>query len=54
MAIHDAGNQSLWAKKIGETPQIVSDVLNARRPPSPKILSALGYQKRILYVRSNH
>jgi hypothetical protein len=53
-AINAASTQAAWAKQIGESPQIVNDVLNARRPPSPKILAALGYKKRIMYVRSNH
>lgn len=53
-AIKAAGGQNEWARKIGVTPANVSDFLNARRDPGPKILAALGYQKRVLYVRSNH
>jgi DNA-binding transcriptional regulator YdaS (Cro superfamily) len=55
-AIERAGGQSEWARRIGVTPQQLSDFLSARRAPIPKILAALGYQRRVsvTYVRSNH
>jgi hypothetical protein len=53
-AIEAAGSQADWARQIGVTPAYVSDFLNARRDPGPKILEALGYKKRILYVRGSN
>lgn len=53
-AIKAAGGQSEWARKIGVSVAYVSDFLNARRDPGPKILEALGYKKRILYVRGSN
>lgn len=47
-----AGGQSAWAGRYGLSPQYVSDVLNTRRDPGPKILAALGFVRRISYHRS--
>jgi hypothetical protein len=37
-----AGNAALWAAKHDLAPSYVSDTLNGRREPGPKILYALG------------
>lgn len=41
-ACDKAGSQTAWAKANGLRPQYVSDVLNERREPSPKLARALG------------
>lgn len=51
IAYRKAGGQGKWAKANGVTPQYVSDVLNARRDPGPKILGPLGFVEQITYAR---
>jgi DNA-binding transcriptional regulator YdaS (Cro superfamily) len=45
-----AGGQAAWAEAHDMSPAYVSDVLNSRREPGPKILSALGLRKVVRYV----
>jgi DNA-binding transcriptional regulator YdaS (Cro superfamily) len=52
IACEGAGGQDAWARRHDLSPQYVSDVLNARRDPGPKLLTALGMRKVISYVRS--
>lgn len=47
------GGQTEWARRAGLSAAYVSDVLNARRDPGPKMLKALGYARRVTYHRSN-
>lgn len=49
-ACRDAGGQSAWAEVHGISPAYVSDVLNARREPGDKILTALGLRKVVRYA----
>ncbi|HXT81353.1 MAG TPA: hypothetical protein VN702_17440 [Acetobacteraceae bacterium] len=53
-ACEASGGQRAWARKHGISEQYVSDVLSARRDPGGKILTALGYVRRVTYERSNH
>jgi len=41
--------QAAWAKTINASPAYVSDVLNGRREPGPKILEAVGFHKVTAY-----
>ena len=45
-----AGGQAAWSERHGISPAYVSDVLNSRREPGPKILAALGLRKVVRYV----
>jgi len=45
------GNQKLTAFALGISQQYLSDVLNGRRQPGPRLLGALGIHKRIEFVR---
>ena len=47
----EAGGQTAWAFAHGISPQYVSDVLNGRTDPGPKILAALKYRRVITYER---
>ena len=47
----DAGGQSAWATSHAISSQYVSDVVNARRDPGPKILAALGLKSVVRYVK---
>lgn len=46
-----AGGQKHWAKKADLSEPYVSDVINGRRNPGDGILKALGFEKRVEYVR---
>lgn len=46
-----AGGQKEWAAKANVSVQYVSDVIHSRRKPGKAIYSALGYEKRVEYVR---
>ena len=48
-----AGGQSEWARRHGISAQYVSDVVNARKGPGPKIYRALQWKKTVIYQRSN-
>lgn len=37
------------AKRLGVSPQYLSDIIAKRREPGPKILKALGYTKVVAY-----
>lgn len=37
------------ARRIGVSPQYLSDIIAKRREPGPKILKALGYTKVVAY-----
>jgi hypothetical protein len=45
-----AGGQGEWARVHGMTASHVSDVVNARIPPGPRILAALGLRRQVQYV----
>lgn len=44
-----AGGESVFARKIGVTPQLVNAVLIGTREPRGKILDALGLEAVIVY-----
>lgn len=50
-ACDEAGSQSAWAEAKAVSPAYVSDVLAKRREPGEAILSALGYERVVLYRR---
>lgn len=47
------GKDKLFAKHVGVTPSAVSIVLRKVRPPTEKILNAIGYKKieKVEYVK---
>jgi transcriptional regulator with XRE-family HTH domain len=46
-----AGGESMLARKIGVTQQLISAVLTGRREPRGKILDALGLEVVVSYRR---
>lgn len=46
-----AGSQAAFARQAGVTPQYVSQVLNAQKPPSDDLLAAVGLRR--IVVRAN-
>jgi len=50
-AIAAAGSQAAFARQVGVSPQYVSLVLNAQRPPSDDLLAAVGLCR--IVVRRN-
>lgn len=45
-----AGGQSKWAVAHGISPQYVSDVLNARKDPSDRLLAAIGLRRVVAFA----
>jgi transcriptional regulator with XRE-family HTH domain len=41
------------AKELGLSPQFLSDIVTGRRPPSIKLLEALGLERVVTYRRIN-
>ena len=39
------------AAELGVSPQYLTDVVHGRRPPAEKIASALGYDRKTLFVK---
>lgn len=52
VAIKPYPNRQTAASALGLAPAYLSDVLNGRRAPGPKILEALGLEKNIHYTES--
>lgn len=46
-----AGSQSAYARSIGISPQYMSRVVHGKKPLTPAMLDALGYEKITLYRR---
>jgi hypothetical protein len=46
-----AGGQTRWAEQHGMSASYIIDVLNSRRDPGTKILSALGVARVVRYAR---
>ena len=46
-----AGGQKDWAEQAQVSVQYVSDVIHNRRKPGKAIYKALGYEKRVEYIR---
>ena len=44
------GGQSSFAKAHGISTAYVNDILQGRRDPGKKILDAIGFEKRVIYV----
>lgn len=40
-----AGSQTAWGAALGYNRRVISDVLARRRPPSDRMLAALGLEK---------
>lgn len=55
VACYDAGGRPAWAKKHGFSTAFVSSVLLKKKPPSGRLLDALGLEKvvetRVSYRR---
>lgn len=49
-ACKEAGGQSAWARSLGLSPSMISDVLNARSNPGPKILKALKLTQATVFL----
>jgi DNA-binding transcriptional regulator YdaS (Cro superfamily) len=49
-----SGSQKAWAAAHGVSPAYVHDALQGRREPGAKILAALGYERRVRYVRRSN
>ena len=47
-----AGGQSRWADAHGVSRSFLHDVLNARRQPDQRILTALGLVRRTVYLET--
>lgn len=43
-----AGSVKEYAKSIGFSPSYISDVMRVKRPPSDRLLTALGYARQIV------
>ena len=50
-AVEAAGTQKALAERYGISEQYLTDVLRGRREPGEKLLSALGYERVILYQK---
>lgn len=48
-ACNAAGSQAAWAEANDVSPALVSDALSGRRDLMPAVLSALGYERVVLY-----
>lgn len=44
-------SQAACAKALGISPAYLSDILQLRRDPGPTVLKALGFERRVIYVR---
>ena len=51
--VKEAGGPQQWAKGAKISIQYVSDVIHNRRKPGKAIYKALGYEKRVEYVRNS-
>lgn len=49
-ACAEAGGNKAWADRYDVSPQYVGQVIGADRPPSDRILSALGLRKIVRFV----
>ena len=43
--VQRAGGKEAWAREVGTTRQMVSSVLTKARPPSDRMLKALGVER---------
>lgn len=48
-AVEKAGSQKAFAKANGLSEPYVSDVMNGRRDPGPRILEAVGLERYVGY-----
>lgn len=46
------GNQKDYAKRVGISASYLSDFLNSRRDPGPKLLKALGFEDKRYYRKA--
>lgn len=49
--IKQAGGQTAWARATGWSTTYVNDLLKGRKTFSSEIADALGYERRIVYLR---
>jgi len=50
----DGMTQAALAEELGIKPAYLSDILNFRRDPGPKVLRALGLTKIVTYQRASN
>lgn len=48
--VEAAGSARAYAARAGMSPAYVLDCLRKRRQPGPRLLAALGIEKRVSYV----
>jgi len=46
-------SQVAVARELGVSPAYISDILQLRREPGPKVLDALGLEREVRYRRKN-
>jgi hypothetical protein len=49
----EVGTREEWCKENGVPTSSLSQFLTGKRPPSPKILTAIGVDEHILYLRKS-
>lgn len=47
-----AGGQTAWARAHGMSQPYVWDVLSGDKPPSPRLLRALGLEREVVYRKT--
>lgn len=52
--VEQAGSQKTFAEWHGISPAYLNDVLHGRREPGEMILRAIGYERRVTYVKRSH
>lgn len=45
------GSQRNLAKKYGVSPMFICDILSGRRDPGEKLLSAMGFERKVVVLR---
>lgn len=51
--IHAKGGAASWAREMDISASYISDVLNRRREPGPRILKAMGLESVTIYQEKN-
>jgi hypothetical protein len=58
MALNDRvaqhGSQRAFARAVGVSEQLLSDVLHARRDPNDELLRAIGFKRVVRYSRMSN
>lgn len=53
-AVNSAGSQKALAEQLGVSPAYLSAVLNAKKPPSDRVLSHIGLRVQAVYVEHRY